>query len=791
VNQPARRRSAPRGRPTQKSGSGLATVALATVTAVAVAGMARLFRGETFLWPLLAAVAAAHVASWTGRRLGAPGFLSALASFAFAGLVGVWMIVPATTAWGLPTLETIHRIASDLATAKTDFSLLHAPVPATAGFLLVALSSVGVIATVSDWAAFRLGLGVEAVLPSFALVVFTDALGTNGGRVLATSAYALAVMGFALAESAGRLTATTRWIGGAAETGRAGLIGRGAQLGAVAVLVGAVLGPALPGADAAPLVRWHNNATIGAGVRTTVSPLVDVRATEVDEARNELFTVKAAQPSYWRLTALDHFDGNVWSADQRYRPAGGYLAPTQPPRSTPLAQRVKIASLSEAWLPAAYQAKRVDLAGSAIDTSSSSLIAASDTTTGMRYDVVSAVPDPTAAQLEQVSQSDIESGLAGDYRRMVQLPNLPGQIARLAKSLVAGAPTPYDKAMALQSYLRSGLFTYRLSVPAGHDTDALVNFLFDTRTGFCEQFASAYAVLARLVDLPTRVAVGFTWGELRGGVYHVYGTHAHAWPEVYLGARYGWVPFEPTPGRGQPDATAWTGVTQAQAQVRDPSTPGAAATGPAAPSRPGPGNSALPGAGLRGLLATGGGSSRVTESGGPNGLLVALLVAAGLATSWIGGLPLLRRARRARRRRRAGDNAERVLVAWSEACEDLAARGVVRRDAETLVEYADRASGSRLGPEGATWMAKLAGTTAMAAYSSEQVTTETLQQAEAAAKWVASDLASSVSGFRRLLVALGARPLLPPEWRTRNGEKTEEASRHKTRSPGGATSRRA
>ena len=85
------------------------------------------------------------------------------------------------------------------------------------------------------------------------------------------------------------------------------------------------------------------------------------------------------------------------------------------------------------------------------------------------------------------------------------------------------------------------------------------------RRGYCEQFAGTYAAFARVLGLPSRVAVGFTPGEQRGdGRYYVQGKHAHSWPEIYF-AGVGWVPFEPTPGRGNQAAEQYTGVAPAQA----------------------------------------------------------------------------------------------------------------------------------------------------------------------------------------------------------------------------------
>src|SRR5207253_3253245 len=77
-------------------------------------------------------------------------------------------------------------------------------------------------------------------------------------------------------------------------------------------------------------------------------------------------------------------------------------------------------------------------------------------------------------------------------------------------------------------------------------------------------FAGTFAAMARAIGLPSRVAVGFTPGVLEAdGLWHITGRQAHAWPEVFV-AGYGWVAFEPTPGRGAPGAEAYTGVPAQQ-----------------------------------------------------------------------------------------------------------------------------------------------------------------------------------------------------------------------------------
>src|SRR5439155_17454307 len=111
------------------------------------------------------------------------------------------------------------------------------------------------------------------------------------------------------------------------------------------------------------------------------------------------------------------------------------------------------------------------------------------------------------------------------------------------------------------------------TVPPGHSGRDLEHFLFESKRGYCEQFSGAYAAMARAIGLPARVAVGFTAGELdpTTGEYVVKGFNGHAWPEVYLDG-FGWVAFEPTPGRGMPGAESYTGLPEQQADGAHPTT---------------------------------------------------------------------------------------------------------------------------------------------------------------------------------------------------------------------------
>src|SRR5262249_4226316 len=131
------------------------------------------------------------------------------------------------------------------------------------------------------------------------------------------------------------------------------------------------------------------------------------------------------------------------------------------------------------------------------------------------------------------------------------------QIKAIALEQTAGAATPYAKAEALRDYFRDPAngFHYDTSVGSLDTGSAILQFLHDKK-GFCVQFASAYAVMARSLGIPARAAVGFTQGTKEAdGAYHVNSHNAHAWPEVYLNG-LGWTHlFDPTPANGSAGVT--------------------------------------------------------------------------------------------------------------------------------------------------------------------------------------------------------------------------------------------
>ncbi len=139
-------------------------------------------------------------------------------------------------------------------------------------------------------------------------------------------------------------------------------------------------------------------------------------------------------------------------------------------------------------------------------------------------------------------------------QRYLQLPlDLPERVRALSSRVTSGVGTPYDKATAVEQFLKSG-FRYNLRVdPPPYNVDGVDHFLFTLGQGYSEYFGSTMAVMLRTVGVPARLAVGYTTGDRVGEqeIFSVTDSHSHAWVEVYFPA-FGWIAFEPTPGESLP-----------------------------------------------------------------------------------------------------------------------------------------------------------------------------------------------------------------------------------------------
>lgn len=735
--------------------------ALAALTAVVVVGMSRLFADTSFLGDTLALALLSHLTATTARRTGLGVPAAAVVSAAAGVLAATALLYPDTASYlALPASSTVDAVRADLSEAWAVFNEESAPVPVVGGFVLAAGALLWVLVFVADWAAHRLGSPVEAVLPAFMIFAFTVVLGTDEGAIghaVAFSAAATAVMLTIRAANCAR----GAWIEPGPGRGAATVLRCGAGAGAVAVLAGVVIGPSLPGAGAEALIDL-TDLEPGPQRRVVVSPLVQVRAKLVEQSEVELFSVAVDSGSreYWRLMALDEFDGDLWRARSSFDDAAGPLPSEFDPSvaARPLTQRVTIERLGNIFLPAAHEVREVvddggvameyePASGSLVKTRASGALGPRRFT----YVVESSVPEIDARRLRS------SPGVAdGDFLAFnTALPAaFPASVRAEAEKAAGGGASDYDRALALQDYFRDpDRFRYDLNVAFDQDLDDLESFLFEVRAGYCEQFASAFAAMARSIGLPARVAVGFTWGEWDEArdAYVVRGEHAHAWPEVYFQGT-GWVRFEPTPGRGGPNDYGVTGVPPAQegsqpfpappaTTVEAESGSGFAGAGDRTPG-PAPAAPAAPAAG------SGSDQSRL----GWRALAYAGAAAAGMAGA-VPGLRLLQR--RHRQARAARDPAGRVELAWRDALNALELADIRHQRWESPLELAARVGHRAIRGQVET----LAQCVTLGRYSSN-VTEPAAARAEASARAIAKVCRRLSPRRRRLTAFFDPRTLL-------------------------------
>jgi hypothetical protein len=754
-----------------------AELGLLAVTLAAILGMDRLFDDGGWLGPMAASAAAAHVLAAALRRRGTPLVLAALVMAVGAALVSSWVCYWSTTRLGFPTGDTWSAMRHDLDVAWSLYQDVVAPTAPERGFVLATCLAVWLVAFVADWAAFRLWVPFEATLPAGTLFLFTSMLGTKAGRGWAVAFFAAAMLGFLLLHRLARQDGSSHWVADRRAAGNRSLLLVGGCLAFLAVVVGVVLGPAVPGATSPGAINVRNIG--GNEARETISPLVELRSRLVNQSQTEVFRVQSPVRAYWRLTSLEEFDGTTWKSSGSFGSADGELPESVAAdvESETFDQTFTISALAAIWLPSAYEPRAVEIEDAEVryDEESATLIVdnAIETSDGLAYRVTSRSPRLTPEDLTG-TPDEVPADIRDEY---LQLPEgFSPQVQGLARDIVEGAPTPAEQALALQRYLRD--FTYTLETQKGHSESAIEDFLFRNRAGYCEQFAGDFAAMARSVGLPARVAVGFTPGELdpdEPATYIVRGEYAHAWPEVFI-AGAGWVAYEPTPGRGMPNAEAYTDVREQQTAPGGQGTEFGSTTTettstiPVLPpdNRPieDPGGDIIAGDELRGD----------GESDEPDPAPVRYVVEpVTRALPWVLGaiaaylilFPLGLVVRRQRRRRRADAALDQVELAWTESVEAAAIAGFDERASDTYVERAIRLG--EIVPGAADPALTLAARREVALYSAEGATAD-----DATVAWEAAD---AIVAAVREQVSLPSRVLrwVDPRWLLRSWRRERSA----------------
>lgn len=669
------------------------TFALLLLLLVGFSGLGPVLRGAAWWWVMAAVAILTICSAGLFRRLRFSPAIVPLAS------VGVLLIVltlffgaGSGLLWLIPTPGTFE-VWGALADAGS-ISIQQQAVPAVAypGIVFLLAVGAGVIAIVTDAIAVTLRLpALAGALVLVPLAVPTLVSKSGAGippLVLAAAAYLLLL----------RVDVRTRRAAEAEhrDTGRMaprtvspdrrgpGPVWGSVGVGAIGIVSALVLSAATPAISDSSLLT---NAPSGVLFGTGVSPLIDLGQDlrRPEESLALHYSTTADRQPYLKMLTLDDFsDDRDWVASAGDTNRGNTVENIGAPDGLTDAiatertkTSIQIDGVVTSWLPVPYPATKVSgltgtwtWADSALTVSS-----AKSSTRGQHYTVNALALKPTAEQLRASGTAYPDS-----VRRFTDLPgDIPAEILSTATDVTAGTSNAYDQAVALQRYLRSSVFAYSTDAPveAGYDggSIAVIAAFLEAKKGYCIHFASTMAVMARVLGIPSRLAVGYLPGTstrdtFEGQTRWNVTTHdLHVWPELYFPGA-GWISFEPTTGRGSiPD--------YAQAA-------GAIDTGPGAPTtaganRPDPEKKNLD-AGQSAGSASGFDVIPWLEVGGI--VLLALLV---LFAPFI-----VRRFIRARRRRAVARGRAGVGLLWAELVDTAVDAGIQVPQTETARHLAAR-----------------------------------------------------------------------------------------------------
>jgi transglutaminase-like putative cysteine protease len=645
-------------------------------------------------------------------------------------LLAIRTMASGTLLYGiLPTSDSLGVMSEEATIAWQVISTGVPPVSANPGLLAILAVVMWVIGALFSWGSSG-GPYAAMFLPSL-VMYFQFAVFDRGQAGLAW----MTASGIAIGLAAVSMALERR-----GETGRArDVLGRPmarrsltlAAVTATLLTIGAI---AVAG-NASNIINEYGNAPwrgrgsggYGNGPGgTSYDGLIDLRQKVISQTDDPVFRANlgsGAPPAneiYWRMETLDVFDGEGWDRSNRSseqvdpeRPMANLYDSYQGTRYDFLTN-VLIEGFSTTLAPTPgvpvevldppSEGRGVSAREFSVLTDSAIVVNA-NLTEGDSYGVRAVYPDidadlgvlatgadgsltPMFASAAASGEFPYSTGTSDpatsppDLESYTELPNLPSGIESRARALTFRAASDFERAFILEAWFRdSGEFTYSTRVSTGHDSLRLDDWLNDNtspnfRTGYCEQFAAAMAVLVRTLEIPSRAVWGFTPGSVENingeQIVTVRDRNAHAWVEVWL-EPYGWVQFDPTPRGEQTDypeqPTSLTAGFDPAEHLTAEETPGS----PSQPSTPG---------------ADGGEPDFLDDA--PEGFsatgtrwwLLGFLALIPLAAT----IPIYKNVRRRRRlnRVREGD----VTAAWDEIVDRLADLGNPVTESMTPLEVA-------------------------------------------------------------------------------------------------------
>ena len=546
------------------------TLAAGWATALGAVPLGAVFSEWRWIWYAWAAVAAVIGAHLLARSLRLPALLVPL-----AGALGLLLYLTlvfasdAAIAGLIPTAASLDALRTGLNEGMTDVNQMAAPVPATSGLVVLTTVAVGALAIVVDLVAVVLRRPAAAGLALLALYAVPTAVASDGVPWLLFVVGATGYLVLLLAEGRERLL---RWGRPVAEQGTAtgsirpaALPLTGHQIGATALAIAVVIPVLMPGLTSNALSNLGRRGTgtgDGSGTGTAQNPFTSLRGDLQRSRPIPLFTVQVnlTDPFYLRTNVLEDFTDAGWQE----RPRRGFtsedvpgqlsspaLADGGPNGQRPYQADITIQNYDGRYLPMYYLPERITgniPDGWRYDARTAVIYSRLGSATKFRYEVSGLQPEPDKFDLARTG--DLTTAEQVEAQSWLELPSsLPAQVRSTVTQITKGLTAPYGKALALHNYFTDGThgFTYSLQTKPGNSGSALVDFLTN-KQGYCEQYASAMAVMLRVAGVPSRVVLGYTPGtrDAKTGTWSVQSLDSHAWVEAYFSGQ-GWVAFDPTP----------------------------------------------------------------------------------------------------------------------------------------------------------------------------------------------------------------------------------------------------
>jgi transglutaminase-like putative cysteine protease len=672
------------------------------VTVVAGLSFAPFYGSLGWLAPLVGAALLGVVVGWLASLPRWRWWITAPAAAVLFLLYATYAGYRELTVYGLPGPDALRAVGEDLVSgwarmltialpADVDGELLVTPLALTflaalAGSLLARNSSRTTLLALPALLLYVAGLLFTATRPAPRLVL-------TGGFLLCLLLLLL-VRGNRMAAAAGDGAVERESVPGPDPGVRRGsALGRvafGLPVTAVVAALGTGVAWVLPVADGSDRADPRALIERRFQLSTLLTPLALVKPQLETDPPTELFTVQVTKRDgnvkidRVRVAALDSFDGAVWSQSRDFVVTGSTLpegSPLEPPVVT-VDLDVDVAQLPNPFLPVVGQPVQVAADEVAFDPLGGTLVSTRPAVAGYRYRVTAQVR-PVDDSLRRALPSQTPAD-----RAYTELPDAPPWLYEEAGRITSGLPTPDTQLLAIEAYLKE--FGYSVAARPGHSYGAVQGVLQgqeEDAAGSAEQFASAFAMLARASGYPARVAVGYRLSEEKrtGERYRVDSSDAHAWPEVHF-AGLGWVAFEPTntnnPATDSPPREETAPRLPADERQR-PRQPDVEAVHDATVVS---GGGILPKARRAALVAA-----------------VVLLVVLGLLL----GVVVAKSLRRLRRARR-GAPSQRIAAAWRETTDRLRERGMRAPPTLTPTQVSMAAAATGAGARAADQLAELA-----------------------------------------------------------------------------------